>query len=445
MTKYQSLILAITSAVVAFGLGWWSGRAEPSVPSELYRSTTAALGVEFTGVAAELRKALLQRDLLERTARTAIVLQKLGPESAEQVLEVFETIWMDIGQTELVLLADWWARSDPKAAMEWAESDLRTATTTIPFAVLRSWARLDPLGAIDRASKGRRSDPKERRAYMAAAIEGWEDSDQPGVVNYIRGLGAGLDRQQSIRGFTRRKLLREGIDNAFHWADALDDDDQLFKLNVIRRVATDAARIDPAAASIWAKKYEGTYYMRSLPQRIAIHWARQDPLATMAWLESLEPGKNRDEGVREGFRNWARRDYDAAIEWLTRDEHQAWMDEALALYARREQLRDPEKGLELASKIVNDDFRASTEMIIARTWADRDEEAARQWVEEGADLTEKQKQRALYTADMRRRAILAAEEKTKKLDEDGAQERIDDMSDPDAEVGDNAESREPAD
>ncbi len=440
MMKPQHVLGALVGATLLFGLGYWSGRsANPSaVPPEFYRSTTESLKVEFSGVAAELRQALLERDLLERTARVGDTLQKLGPESAEQVFDVFETVWLDMGQTELVLLADWWARFDPHAALKWAESDFRTARTKVPMAVMRSWARHDPSAALTRAlegkignpTAGREGNPKARIAYEAAAIEGWEDSDKPGVLEYIHGLGPGEHRQRAITGLTLRKVMREGVDAAFRWAGALPDEDKLFKLNVLRRITTSAAKVDPVAASKWVEKYSGTYYMRSLPQRVAIQWARRDPLATMAWLETLESDRNRDEGVREAFRNWNRNDWEAATQWVTSGEHARWKDEALALYSRRLQLRDPEEAMKLAAKIVDDEIRVGTEVIIARTWHSQDEEAATKWVDEESGMTEKEKRRALTYGERWRSGVAGAMERAQEIDERAAQERLDDWSAP---------------
>jgi hypothetical protein len=284
-----------------------------------------------------------------------------------------------------------------------------------------------------KAIRTKTNDPNVRRTFIAAAIEGWENAQQPGVMDFIQGLGVGDERQRAIRGFARRRVLRDGIDGAYLWADSLSEDEKIFKLNVIRRVTSDAARIDPVETSSWVKKYDGTYFMRSLPQRVSMHWAKTDPLAALAWLEGLEPGINRNEGVREGFRSWARREYDAAIEWLLTGEHQAWKDEALALYARRLQLGEPEKAADAASKIVDHELRVHTQVVIARTWAVQDEAAAQEWVANEGRLTEKEKHRALTYGLLWRQGVLASMEKRAELDDAAAQARLDDWSDPDAE------------
>ena len=275
--------------------------ASDSEAPDLYRSTAEAENRKFSGIEAEIRSALVESDMLIRIERLAGLLQQLGPEYAQQVLTIYETVWMELGQTELVLLADWWARFDPHAALLWAESDFRTAGTNVPLAVMRSWARNDHNAAMARARMGREGVSGTRGPYESSAIEGWAESGKPGIMEYVQLLGHGLDRQRALRGITRRKVMRDGIPAAFEWADAISEKDRLFKLNVIRRVASNSALIDPALTAKLCSEYDNTYYIKSLPQRVAVHWAKKDPVATLAWLRTINDLDARDTGCARGL------------------------------------------------------------------------------------------------------------------------------------------------
>ncbi len=433
MDRIQHLALLLACAVPLAACEQPDSSKIADPPPELYRSKTEALYQDFEGVEAELRSALLERDLLVRVESVARVLQKLGPDSVQQVLDTYETVWMDLGQTELELLGEWWTRFDPHAAIEWAESDMRTAGAQVPYAVMRSWATRDPGAALSRSLQGNMRDPMMKHKYQAAVIDGWEESGRQEVFDYIRDLGPGESRQRAIRGFARRTVLREGPERAFAWADALPEDDKLFKLNVMRRIAQHAAKEDPVKTAAWAEKYEGTYFFRSLPQRIAIQWAREDPVAMMAWLKTLEDSRDRDEGMREGFRGWARRFYDDAVAWLESEPHERYKDEAVALVARRLQIGQPERAIEMAREIVNEDLRVGTLVTIARTWGVQDKIAAEEWVHSDNSLTEQQKKLALTYGERWRMGVLAAAERRARLDDNAAEQRMEDMSDPDNE------------
>jgi hypothetical protein len=406
--------------------------ASESEAPDLYRSTAEAENRKFSGVEAEIRNALVESDMLVRIERVAGLLQQLGPESAQQVLAIYETVWMELGQTELVLLADWWARFDPHAAMDWAESDFRTAGTNVPLAVLRSWARNDHNAAMARALMGGKGASGTKGGYVSSAIEGWAESGKPGIMEYVQLLGHGMDRQRLLRGITLRKVMREGIAAAFEWADEISEEDKVFKLNVIRRVASNSALIDPALTAKFCSGYDNTYYINSLPQRVAMRWAKKDPVATLAWLRTINDLDARDTGVREAYRLWLRYDRAAANEWVTNDEHhERWKDEAVAMYARRSQLDDPETALGFTERIVSEDLRIATQVVIAKTWKVKDPAEAKAWVENESGMTPPEKARTEAITTRQRLRILYVLEMQAGLTEDAAKERLEDWSDPD--------------
>ncbi len=425
----RSLPVVCLAASIACSQGGESVQLEDP-PRELYLSKAAHEYVEFSGVQAELREALLERDMLLRTESVARILQQLGPDSAQDVFEVFETAWLDQGSTELFLLAEWWARFDPHGALEWAEGEARTAQTYVPYQVMRSWATHDPQAAFARSLETSYLKPLRQHEYRDAVIGGWEESGRQEVFEFIRDLGPGEQRQRAIRGFARRMVLREGLETSFAWADSLPEEDRLFKLNVIRRIASHAAKEDPVQTAAWVKKYENTYHFRSLPQRVSIQWAHNDPVATMKWLAGLPEGRDTDLGVREAFRVWTRLDYDGAVAWLESEPHARYKDEAVALVARHLQIGEPERAIEMSREIVNEDTRIGTLVTIARSWGVQDKVAAEEWVNGTSTLTPKQKKLALTYGERWRRSILIAAEKRARTDEQAAQERLDDMSDP---------------
>jgi hypothetical protein len=426
-TIFYSLVITINVGSIPV-----EAASDREVP-DLYRSTAEAENREFSGIDAEIRSALLESDMLVRIERVAGLLQKLGPESAERVLAIYETVWMDLGQIELILLADWWARFDPHAALDWAESDFRTMHNhVIPQAVIRSWSRNDHNAAMARArvkSKGRSG---TQAKYESAAIEGWAESGEPGIMEYVQLLGHGMARQKALRGITRRKVMRDGVAAAFEWADAISEKDKVFKLNVIRRVASNSALIDPALAATFCSGYDNTYYINSLPQRVAMKWAKKDPVATMAWLRTINDLDARDIGVREAYRLWLRLDKAAAVGWVKNDEnHERWKDEAVAMYARRVQLMDPKAALELTEKIVGEDLRIGTQVIIAKTWKVKDTAEAEAWIENESGMTPPEKDRAQTVTMRQQQAIIVSLERAAGLTESAAKARLEDWSDPD--------------
>jgi hypothetical protein len=204
---------------------------------------------------------------------------------------------------------------------------------------------------------------------------------------------------------------------------------------VIRRVASNSALIDPALTAKFCSGYDNTYYIKSLPQRVAIHWAKKDPVATLAWLRTINDLDARDTGVREAYRLWLRQDKATAIDWVKNDEnHDRWKDEAVAMYARRLQLNDPELALGVTERIVGEDLRIATQVIIAKTWKVKDPAEAKAWVENESGMTPPEKDRAQAVTMEQRQGIIYSLERAAGLSERAAKARLEDWSDPDVKL-----------
>jgi hypothetical protein len=385
VSKSRVLFVVLLGAAVAFGIGHWVGRLHQPSLQPPSRSKTPARDIVLVEVAAEVREVLLNPDVLERTADLARLLQRLGPESIEQVRDAYDSVFLDLGEVDLVLLAEWWARHDPEAAFEWTLREWRADHPAVVVMVLRAWGRSDPTAALRRAQQV----PKAvlRRPYTDAVIAGWEESGQPGILDYVESLGSGHDRQRAIYTVARRKVLRDGVEAAFRWAEGLPDSEDEFKLNVFRRVASSAAEVDPEAAAAWAERHADGEHGLQLPRRVGTRWAKRDPEAAMRWLSTLPQGWNRDDGVRETYRTWLRLGGDRPLAWLRGAELEPWLDPAVALFATRLSHEDREEALEWAGRISDEELRWGTVGIIARGWLMTDEEAAKAWIDR-AELPE---------------------------------------------------------
>lgn len=401
--NFKQIIIAVSISISTFAAGYWLGSEPPPAP-EPYRSKQSSASVVLDGDAAKVREALLISDKLVRTAELAGLLSKLGPESLDEVRTAFDTVFLDIGETDLILFSDWWARFDPRAAMQWSESEWRADHWIVAHQVLRAWARTDHVGALSRAAQGRGYNKERKDSYTQAALDGWEVGGDPGVLDYIRSLGPGIKRQKAMNGIARRRVLRNGIDEAFQWVQSLPYPERLFKLNLMRRVTSAAVNIDAAATAKWVSSLQGGPYFKSLPQRVVIPWAKKDPQATVAWLASLDDTPSRDNGVREAYRAWVPRDREGAIAWVTGTAHEPWRDPALAIHAQAMQLRDAAEGVALAEKIFDEELRHSTLTFITRTWSKYDAEAAKKYVDQ-TDWTDKERARALAQGWGRRAVI----------------------------------------
>ncbi len=371
------------SIIIGLGVGYRIGTERDTGPRLPPSRSKTTVPDDFAppGVAGEVRDVLLEPDLLERTEALSRLLGRLGPESLEQIREAYDSVLLDLGDTELVLFGAWWARFDPRGAMVWTHQNWSTRNS-IPVvrAVMRAWGASDPIAAM----RSTLSAPNNllRRRWTDSALRGWDESVHDGALEWVKTLGPGPERQWSLYVVTRRRVLRDGPEAAIAWAEALPDDDELLKLNAFRRVASAVAEDYPQLAVAFAERHLEGPYAKGLPRRVGMHWVTRQPEAAMRWLSSLPAGENRDDGVLESYRKWIMVDKPAAAAWLVGMEHDGWLDPAVSVYARHLGEDDPLAGLRWASGIQDPVLRNPTLGVIARGWLMSDEASANAWLDQ---------------------------------------------------------------
>ncbi|MBW2232888.1 MAG: hypothetical protein JRG92_18390 [Deltaproteobacteria bacterium] len=382
MSRVRSLVVISLCTAAGLALGYGLARRSPSSsPTPPPSRSVSDLGEDFAlpGLAGEIRDILLKRDALERASELSLLLGGLGRESLPQIQAAYESVFMDIADVELILLAEWWARFDPAGAFKWARGQWNTRHPAVMTAILRVWGRSDPRNAMLAAGLG--PDPGVTRRWSDAVLRGWDDSDVGGLLDYVESMEASPGRQWVLYTITRRKVLRDGAEASIAWAEALPDDDVVFKLNVFRRLGSALAEVDPAAATAFAERHEAGPYGKHVPRRVATRWGVREPEAAMAWLSSLPASENREDGILETYRQWMNRDEVAATQWLLGRSFEPWMGPAASIYARKLVLTDPEQAVEWVARVDEGELRVLTRAVVVREWLIMDEAAANAWLE----------------------------------------------------------------
>jgi hypothetical protein len=399
------LLLCANALALSIGAGLGCGAPDAAAPTR----SKGGRDIQLWGVAAEVREILLQPDALVRAEALAALFQALEPEALEQVRDAYDSVFLDLGDLELELLAEWWTRFDPESAFEWTSSSWQASHPRVVHAVMRGWARRDPEGALRAAEQ--QPVYSIRRPMVHAVLAGWEESGKPGAFEYVQALPQGQDRQRALYVLARRKVLRDGVEAAFRWAEAQPDGDGQFKLNLFRRVASSAAEVEPERAAAWAAEHAGGPSGNGLPRRVGTRWAKRDPETAMRWLSTLEPGPNRNDGVQETYRTWLRFGFQDAFAWLPSQPLEPWLDPAVALYAQVLAPTAPREALDWAHRISDEELRWPTVGRVWRVWALADEAAANAWLAQ-AELPDFYRERIPQIPEgMRRMAELGREER----------------------------------
>lgn len=377
-------------------LGYQQGEVHGREANQAIRLRPSTNVEELLGSEAELVEILMGNDPLERGRLLAEKLQQLGPDSLQDVLDAYDAVYFELGDFEFEMLATWWARFDPSAAFDFTRTYWEANNYSVPQAVLRQWATLDPQAAVDAALMAGAS-PEVPDPFINAVVTGWDESGHPGLYEFVYNLGSGFQRQRALMHLAQRQVRRNGVDATLAWAESLPSEGKnaTLKLNAFRRAASAATQVDPESAAEFARKHYHSPYGKGVPSWVGRRWTGQDPEAAMVWLSTLPEGANRDKGVSDTYLAWLRGDREGAMEWASRQDPEAdWFQPALSTYARQLSLTDRERALELAAYVDHPEYRLLTIGRIVRSWLYEDRVAARIWLK-NSDLSLKDRARIL--------------------------------------------------
>lgn len=412
MSKLATAVILCLTAALFFGLGYQTGYVPP--PTLEFKPLPAqASQEELDEVARKVSETLLIADPLVRAEKLSQLLQGLGADSITAVRKGFDTVFLDIRDLELRLLAVWWTKLDPQSAFRWTTVNWTGSSMLVE--VVRAWASRDPQAA--RAALPLVStNPAHMRQCLMALAHGWDESGQPGLGEFMKSMNPGPERQRVIATITRRMILRDGVEKTTAWLESLPEDEppDRFKLQSYRRVASAITSQDPQQGAQWATEHGAGKYGSGVYKRVAARWAKKDGAATMAWLSTLPEGSDRDWAVREGFRRWTTLDHDEAFAWMAEEPPALWNEPARAIYAGGVSRQDVRAGIAIAEAFEIPSLRDETLEQIARAWVAKDAETARAWIE-ASDLTDMAKARAMKGPRVQRKRRANVE---RDLDED---------------------------
>jgi hypothetical protein len=371
------------------------------------------------GLTADVRAALVLPDLRDRTTRVAALLAPLGPEALDEVRVGYDSVVLDTGDVEMVLLVDWWAGFAPQDALEWAHASGIGWHPAVVTAAVRAWARSDP-EAASRGLRGLAMDDRLMSAGLLGLVRGWEESGHRGLEDFLeRSAGGDEASIRAIDAVARGKVLRDGAEAGIAWAEGLPDradgTPSDFKLNAYRRVASAIVPIDPPRAAAWVAGLRGGKYASGLLFRTGTTWAEQDGRAAMTWLSTLPADRDLPLAVQETYRTWVGRDREAAFEWLRNADLQPWLDPAVETYATNRFLTSPDEAIEWAYRIHDPRRREQTLIRLAATWLLSAPDEAQAWLDR-SDLGEEARQKvaALRDREQARRARMEQREQLLK-------------------------------
>lgn len=388
-----------TAFALALGCALGSAITFLALHNDRNRGSAIAVAMSDEQVGPRVTEILNGKDPLRRVAELNALLPTLGPTAVPALLEALEDSPVGGGDPELVLFGMWWAQFDPQAAFTWTITESRAQYGSVIAAIIRSWAHKDPKSALGTAQG--LPFPAQREFAIEAAIAGWDESGQPGLLEIVARL-PDIDQQRLAGSVARRRVLALGPAEAFRWVESLDVPPNLKEMMALRvaSAAAETAGGGPIAAKWAGPRVRSDDRLSGYPRRIATRWVTRDPEAAMAWLAQLPAGADRSDGVAEAFRTWSGRHQEAAFAWIQKIDLQPWNEPALGVYTRAIAKERPKEAIELAQRISDRELRDGTTIVIGQVWAKQDRAAAQAWLAQ-ADVPERVRKVSMMVRDDR--------------------------------------------
>ncbi|MCP5533188.1 MAG: hypothetical protein H7A48_08450 [Akkermansiaceae bacterium] len=269
--------------------------------------------------------------------------------------------------------------------------------------ILRAWAKVDPLGALE-VSSNRPDGGWDTRTLLAAwagndaaAAEQWAlshhegDGPNPYLTAVIRGLAAydvnraselaatmprSRERGEAMDAVTRA-LFVQGADAAMAFPATLDDPD--LRGGYVSMISDRLARKDAETAATWLASMNDGEAQRRGARTIASALAQKDVREASQWVAKLDPAAQA-EAARGVIVPMSNGDIQGTARWVSTLSGVPGYDSVVEEFVWSCDVRDPEQSAAWIQAISDEAQQARLYHRMLGGWSNRDDAAVRDWV-----------------------------------------------------------------
>lgn len=258
--------------------------------------------------------------------------------------------------TEQAMLAQKWAKSDPKAAAQYANELRDFSRMNLMSAVLRTWLAASPDEAIAWAVENGANNPGGPGRGPDGADDNW-------AVATLVGSLAKSDLQ---------KAMQVAAEQPYGRARGRMVDSLVTEL---------VSQRGDAAARNAVLDLSDDKFRAGFAARLAERFAGTDPNGTVQWAAGLPAGETREKALASAVSSWAAKDPVAAGNYLRQSGTSPEYDQARKDYAEQVLRTDPEGAMAWAQAITDANGRTAAVQELLGSWTRRDATAAAAWAQ----------------------------------------------------------------
>ncbi len=278
----------------------------------------------------------------------------------------------ELKRSAVTAVSDIWAGSDPRRALEYADSLAGPLREQVVSRAVAAWSRHEPDAAAEWAVS--LADPAERGVVLGTVVEQWANVDPVQAATFVASLPAGESQDRAALNVVHA-WARQDPGEALAWASDFTDPE--LRQQAMNSVVGAWTQQDPAAAASFLGEQPPGAARDALVLSAIESGAGSDPAGAAEWtaLLSDDPG-SLGAAWQQIAGAWAQHDHVSGAEWLATLPAGFVRDEAVQTYVHAVALQDPELALRTAVEVASDARRAELIEAAARLWMLRDRGAA---------------------------------------------------------------------
>lgn len=379
----NSVLSHLAVGLIAFALAWAIATEQDSVgnpndPATFDREPTVAMAT-----------ILRIEDAGDRATQLAAFLDQTDPSVAMILHEVLRERESDliIDEVAEILLADWWAASDPESAFLHPVNPGWEGRHPWMRTILKRWTREDPVAAAMAVQSLPPGPLKGRLDGSRVVVDEWLSLDsmpdpRP-LLEVIRSLEP-MARGGAIEHVIRSMIKTDGVDQSLDFVRSLSPDNTpggSVHNEFLARTGVVLLNEDPDMAVAWAEEQRSGPNSPGAHKHLAYYWGLQDGPAALAWALALPPDlPEKTATIKRAWISFARRHREESKDWMLAHPPEPLMRATYIKFLNTLAKTEPQSALELAEKTVDPELRNIMRASAAEGWMEVDPTAALAWL-----------------------------------------------------------------
>jgi len=266
------------------------------------------------------------------------------------------------------------AALDPKRTANWLTSPVNTRAYypivghILSGTIAKEWARQDPRAALEWAQT--LADQQQAGAY-SGVLETIAATDPQKAATLALGLKAGNARNDILAKIAQ-SWARQSPLKALAWTSTLVPE---ARGHATSRALESWSKNHPEKAAQYLDENPNPKYLKI----IANQWSKRDPEDTANWIASKTESPQRDSALADTLWHWTTQTPKAATAWIEDLPAGNSRDQAIAGLAVAAVEFDPRSALEWSLKITTPSLRNDLSQHTFKAWSVTDPKIAQQW------------------------------------------------------------------